>query len=148
MHISQKLLKISSWNFVHFLMNVWWTLPANFIKFWDGRAGAICWTDTEPMYVLRKHSRPWWESCMLHRVLGLQDQTQTSTSLHHNTNTNHVFNAAPQTRVKPSHTAKFLISAENSWADNIYTEHRSPDLHFHYHYTVVNCCSTSCLNAI
>ena len=50
MDISRKILKISAWNFVYFLMNIWWTLPANFIKFWDGRAGKfqkICWIVTE-----------------------------------------------------------------------------------------------------
>jgi len=32
---------------VRFHADVWPTSGANFIKFWDGRAGAIRWTDTE-----------------------------------------------------------------------------------------------------
>jgi len=48
--LSQKLLVISCWNFAWLHLDVWPTPWANFIKFWDVRAGKrqkICWIDTE-----------------------------------------------------------------------------------------------------
>jgi len=47
MNLSRKLLKISAWNFVCFLADIWRSITENFIKFWDGWAGAICWTGME-----------------------------------------------------------------------------------------------------
>jgi len=68
--LSQKLLKISSSNFACFHLDVWATFPANFIKFWDGRAGAICWIDTEWPFgkvMATNKVAPFFQSwCILH----------------------------------------------------------------------------------
>jgi len=44
-----------------FLRYICWTLPAIFIKFWGGRAGAICWTDMEWPYCWQLLHIAWQE---------------------------------------------------------------------------------------